>query len=235
MNRTDLETTDDRAALVADAGMAPVSVTSVAAGVLVAYGAFVIIGAIIGALIASTGIEADVLSTDYEQLGIAGGLAAAGVLFISYLFGGYVAGRMARRRGMLHGALVFVLGVLIVTAVAALTSGVADPNIGDVLRELGVPTTADQYGNALTVAGIAAVIAAVLGSILGGKLGEMWHGKLLTRAVDPSVGTEAEVRAGAQHDLARSEETRTDSFRRTRAASPRRARRADRDAAASQS
>lgn len=41
-----------------------------------------------------------------------GGLATGIVLLMAYLFGGYVAGRMARRAGLLHGAAVAVLSIV---------------------------------------------------------------------------------------------------------------------------
>ena len=229
--RTIVETGRDRRALAADAGFGSISLPSILAGVLVAYGAFAILAALAAAIVDAIGFETDVISTDYEQLSIAGGLITAAVLFLSYLFGGYVAGRMARRSGIIQGILVAVLGLIIVTVVAALVNQAAgtDDIVGN-LRDLGVPTTADEYGQAFTVAGLAALAGILLGGLLGGILGERWHGRLLARAVDPNVGTEAEMRTRAQQDMARAEEERTRSFERARVASPERARRADRDA-----
>ena len=37
----------------------------------------------------------------------------------------------------------------------------------------------------------------LLGAVAGGFLGERWHGKLVRRALDPSVGPEADARAAA--------------------------------------
>lgn len=226
-----VETGRDRRALAADAGFGAVSLPSILAGVLVAYGAFAILAAIAAAIVDAVGFETDVISTDYEELSIAGGLITAAVLFLSYLFGGYVAGRMARRSGVVQGILVALLGLVIVAVVAALVNQAAgtDDIVGN-LRDLGVPTTADEYGQAFTIAGLAALAGIVLGGVFGGILGERWHGRLLARAVDPNVGTEAEMRTRAQQDMARAEEERTRSFERARVASPERARRADRDA-----
>lgn len=231
--RTTVETGRDRRALAADAGFGAVSLPSILAGVLVAYGAFAILAAIGAAIVDAVGVETDVISTDYEQLSIVGGLITAAILFLSYLFGGYVAGRMARRSGVVQGVLVAVLGLIVVAAVAALVNQAAgtDEIVGN-LRDLGVPTTTDEYGQAFTVAGLAALAGIVLGGLLGGILGERWHGRLLARAVDPNVGTEAEVRTRAQEDMARAEAERTRSFERARTANPQRARRADRDALA---
>ena len=216
MNRTTSrglrESGRDRRELATDAGFGAFSFTSVLAGVLVAYGAFAILAGLAAAAVAAAGGDTD-LSTDWERLGTAGGLVVAGLLFLAYLFGGYVAGRMARRRGLVHGLGVLVLGVVIVGAVAALVrSSAGAEGISDNLRSLGIPTTADEYGQAGTVAGIASLLAIVAGSLLGGALGERWHGRLLARAADPTVGAQAaaareaeEARTRANLALARSE------------------------------
>ena len=206
------ETGRERRELAADAGFGGFSVTSVLAGVLVAYGAFAILLGLAAAIFDAVGDDTD-LSSSWEDLGTAGGLAVAGLILLSYLFGGYVAGRMARRNGLAHGAGVLVLGVVIVGAVAALarSSGGAD-TVADNLRSLGIPTTADEYGDAGTVAGIASLLALLVGSLLGGLLGERWHARLYARAVDPTVGAQAdaarqaeEARTQANLALARSE------------------------------
>jgi hypothetical protein len=206
------ETGRERRELAADAGYGGFSLTSVLAGVLVAYGAFAILVGVAAAIVGATDGDTD-LSSDWERLGTTGGLVVAGLLFLSYLFGGYVAGRMARRNGLAHGAGVLVLGVVVVGVVAALVRSSAGTDaIADNLRSLGIPTTADEYGQAGTVAGIASLLALVLGSLLGGALGERWHARLFARAADPTVGAQAaaareaeEARTRSNLALARSE------------------------------
>lgn len=232
MRRTQglLESGHDRRALAADAGFGSLSIGSILAGVLVAYGAFATLSGIAAVVVDAINIDTDLAGSDYEQLGVVGGLIVAGVLLISYLFGGYVAGRMARRAGVLNGLAVAILGLAIAAAVAALVRASDAETINTSLRSLGVPTTADEYGQALSVAGIASLVAILIGSLLGGSLGERWHGKLLARAVDPNVGTEAGARRQAQAEMARAEQERTLAFDRARTANPTRSRRADRDA-----
>jgi hypothetical protein len=211
-SRTLQETRHERRELAADAGFGPFSLTSVLAGVMVAYGTFAILVGIAAAVVDALNVNTD-LSTDWERLGTTGGLVVAGLLLVSYLFGGYVAGRMARRNGLAHGAGVLLLGVVIVGGVAALVRSSAGAGaITDNLRSLGIPTTADEYGQAGTVAGIASLIAVVVGSLLGGALGERWHARLFARAADPTVGAQAEAarqaesaRTQANLALARSE------------------------------
>jgi len=206
------ETAQERRELASDAGFGGFSFTSVLAGVLVAYGAFAILVGLAAAVIGALDVDTD-LSTDWETLGTTGGLVVAGLLLLSYLFGGYVAGRMARRNGLAHGAGVLVLGVVIVGAVAALArSSAGTDTIADNLRSLGIPTTTGEFGQAGTVAGIASLLALALGSLLGGALGERWHARLFARAVDPNVGAQAaaarqaeESRTEANLALARSE------------------------------
>jgi hypothetical protein len=226
-NRAVVETGKDRKALVADAGFNRVSFASSAAGMLTAYGAFALLAALAAGLVKAADVNIDV-SANWRDLGLGSGLVVAGLLFLAYLFGGYVAGRMARRAGALHGALVFVLG-LVVVALAALVArelGAADAAVSN-LRDLGVPTTGSEWGEVASVAGLAAMAAMLLGAVLGGVLGERWHTKLLARALDPSVGAEAEAREAAERLGAEAEERRTASYERVRATAPTRTVRAD--------
>ena len=196
--RVTVESGRDRRALVADAGWSQVSLVSVLAGILVAYGAFALLAGIAGGILDATGADTN-LRARWDDLGVAAGLVTAVLLFLSYLFGGYVAGRMARRAGLLHGLAVFVLGVIVLAAVAVAVRAMADADtVVESLRDLGLPTTGDEWADVGTVAGLASLAGALLGALLGGLLGERWHSKLLSRAVDPDVGAEADARRTAE-------------------------------------
>src|SRR5438045_5015447 len=110
----------DRRELAREAGWGGVSWRSVLAGVFVAYG---VIGACIGiaaAVLHPMGLTLDSLSrNDWRQVGLVAGLVAAAVFLGAFTFGGYTAGRMARRAGLRNGVLVAVLGVVLLAAVAA--------------------------------------------------------------------------------------------------------------------
>lgn len=235
--RAEIETRRDRNALVADAGYNRLSLPSIVAGVLCAYGAFAVLAGLTVGVVEAADVDIDV-SSQWRDLGVAGGLVVAGLLFLSYLFGGYVAGRMARRSGALHGAGVFLLGVVLVAGAAALARQLGGADVaGSNLRDLGVPTTGSEWGDIATVAGLASLAAMLLGGLLGGSLGERWHAKLLSRALDPRVGAEAEAvrdaerrAAEAERRAADAEERRTGAFERVRATTPVRTRRVDGDA-----
>jgi hypothetical protein len=175
--------------------MGRISLFGVLAGTLVAYGAFLVLASVVSAVSNAIGISDKVATLNWEELGVTAGLIVAAVLFLSYLFGGYVAGRMARRSGALNGFLVFVLGVLVVVVVSVLVNLVTDTD--DAVRNFrsaGIPTSSEEWGDAGTVAGIASLVAIVLGPVLGGILGERWHAKLVRRALDPTVGAQPRQR-----------------------------------------
>ncbi len=179
-----------------EAGFGTLSPLSVLAGVLCAYGAFAIVAAVVGAALAAADVNTEFRSNDWTGSGAVASLASAAVLFIAYLFGGYVAGRMARRAGLLHGALVFVVSLLVGGVAGGVVSTLADSNdIEDNLRSIGVPTTMDQVTEVAVAGVILSLVAVLVGSLLGGALGEHWHTKLARRVADPEIGTTADERA----------------------------------------
>ena len=233
-----VETGRDRKALAADAGFGRISLASTVAGVLTAYGAFAILAGIIAGILDAVDADIDV-AANWDDLGIGGGLVVAGLLLAAYLFGGYVAGRMARRAGVLHGLVVLVLGLVVVAVAAVLARELAGSDITAAdLRDLGVPTTGSEWSDVATFAGIASLVAMAVGAIGGGMLGERWHTKLVARALDPSVGAEAEAYRKAQQRAAEAEELRlegrerrTEAVQRVRTATPTRTDRVDPDTA----
>lgn len=216
VTRTVVETPRDRKALVADAGFSKFSFASAWAGVMSACGALAVLAGAAVAIVKAADGSAD-LTTRWYQLSLGEGLVGAGLVLVAFLFGGYVAGRMARRAGVLHGVTVFVMGAVI-AGVAAL-----------LVHHFGTATRPDNHDVAL-LAGLVAAAAALAGSVVGGRAGERWHAKLLTRALDPQVGAEAEARRDAERRSAEAERLRTASYERVRTATPSRTRRVDREA-----
>jgi hypothetical protein len=189
-----IETGRDRAALTRQAGIGKLSLISVLAGVLVAYGAFAVLAALAGAAAAALGLNTDLSANNWAELGVGSAIVAAVVLLLAYLFGGYVAGRMARRAGLLHGIAVFILALVIVALIAAIAATQTDTSpIRDNLRSLGIPTTGAEWGDVGTLAGIGSLAAMLVGALLGGLLGERWHTKLTRRAASPKYGPERDV------------------------------------------
>jgi hypothetical protein len=112
------------------------------------------------------------------------GLAVVGVLiFLTYFFGGYVAGRLARFDGGRNGAMVLAwtfIVALILALVALVFSGFLPAAASDTIRNLAQGTASAVGGLAAAgVAGIvvavAALLLALLGGFFGGRLGSRYH------------------------------------------------------------
>jgi hypothetical protein len=128
----------------------------------------------------SNGVDtADEAADQAQTLGIGGGIAILVVLFLAYLAGGYVAGRMARFDGARQGIAVWVIGLLVVLLLAA--AGAIAGSKYNVLKDLKLPRIPIDEGTA-TTAGIITLVAillvTLLGAILGGKIGERYHRKV---------------------------------------------------------
>jgi hypothetical protein len=182
-------------AVAEEAGFKRLSLISVLAGTLTGYGAFAVLAAIIGAIFSAADVDTDFRTNDWASTEALGGAATAVTLLLAYLFGGYVAGRMARRSGVLHGVAVLVLGLLGGVIVGGLVAAVGDDqDVEQNLRSIGVPTTGDEWGNVGIGVAIVALVLMAVGAVLGGSLGERWHTKLARRAADPNFGPEAKAR-----------------------------------------
>ena len=108
------------------------------------------------------------------------------ILFVAYLAGGYVAGRMARFNGIRQGVAVWVWGVVI-TALLAGIAAVAGSRF-DVLATLNVPQVriGDQTSVWQTLIAIAiAAAAALVGAVLGGLAGMRFHRRVDRADITP--------------------------------------------------
>ena len=153
-------------------------------GWLSANGLAVLLIALISAAGVAIGLTQGVPSTDEATsnaggIGIGGGIALLVVLFLAYLAGGYVAGRMSRFDGIRQGVAVWLIGLLVVVALAIV--GVVFGSKYNVLSQLNLPRIPVDEGTATTagiIALVAVLVVTLIGAILGGKLGERFHRKV---------------------------------------------------------
>ena len=118
-------------------------------------------------------------TTQADTIGLTGGIALLVVLFLAYLAGGYVAGRMARFDGLRQGIAVWVIGLLVIIALAVLGAVLgAQYNVLSQLNLPSIPVSGDTLTTAGIIAGIAALLVTLLGAIVGGKLGARYHRKI---------------------------------------------------------
>jgi uncharacterized membrane protein len=118
-------------------------------------------------------------TTQADTIGLTGGISLLVVLFLAYLAGGYVAGRMARFDGLRQGIAVWVIGLLVVIALAVLGAVLgAQYNVLSQLNLPSIPLSGDTLTTAGLIAGIAALLVTLLGAVVGGQLGERYHRKI---------------------------------------------------------
>ena len=113
------------------------------------------------------------------EMGLGGAVALLVVLFVSYLAGGYVAGRMARFTGLRQGLAVWLIGLVVVLVVSGAVAVLGSEY--NVLARLQLPRIPIEEGTA-TTAGLATLgavaLATLLGALLGGGLGTRYHRKV---------------------------------------------------------
>ena len=145
-----------------------------------------VFSAIAGLLLVPFGFSPD-LSGGRIGASVITGLALLGVLiFLTYFFGGYVAGRLARFDGGRNGAMVLLWSFIVVLTLALvavvfsgfLPAGVA-AGVGNVARGAGsAATILAGAGVAGIVTGVATLLLALLGGFLGGRLGSRYHAEI---------------------------------------------------------
>jgi hypothetical protein len=153
-------------------------------GWLVAVGLAALLTALLSAAGAAVGLtdnlNASASSAAAETVGIIGGSLLFAILCVSYLAGGYVAGRMSRFDGVRQGFGMWLFGVVIAGLLAAvgLLAGNPDYNL---LGALNLPRVPVEEG-ALTTGGQIALAAIVVGTLIaamvGGKIGERYHRRI---------------------------------------------------------
>lgn len=164
-------------------------------GWLTAVGTAVLLTGVV-ALVTQAGVTADTAADGVARgIGVAapdGGVVnavvAAAVLFLGYLAGGYVAGRMARFSGARQGVAVWVWAVVVAVAVALV---VAFSGRGVDLAAAGALLGVPADPASLTVGGIVAtaiaLVVGLVGAVLGGLLGMRYHRRIDRAAPEPTV------------------------------------------------
>lgn len=122
-------------------------------------------------------IDRDGNISEFEAIGF---VVAGAVIFISFLFGGWVAGRMARYDGAANGvavALWMVALVVLFTAAGAWFgseyNALAYLDLPDWINQIDM----DERTTTGIVAAIVGLVLVFLAAALGGRLGERYHEK----------------------------------------------------------
>jgi hypothetical protein len=156
-----------------------------------------LLSAIAGAIIVNTGLEDDLASGNTVEVGIGAIIAIAVAQFISYLWGGYTAGRMARGSGFANGLLVPILALVIAAIVAGIAYALDETaSLGLPFAENRLPTNNDALIDLGVAGGIATLVAMLLGGLIGGIAGARWHTKLERNALADHDAKSIDLREG---------------------------------------
>ena len=149
-------------------------------GMLVAVGMLVLLAGIVSAAIGTIAFQDGVTVAEGQDVTLAGLIGGGIVLFLSFLIGGWAAGRMSRYSGALNGLMTAVWFLLIAVILAALGAWVSSElNLFDDLQVASarLPDWFNQDTMTLgaTISAVAFVIAMLIGGLLGGLWGERLH------------------------------------------------------------
>jgi len=194
--RTEAETDGDVRVINARGGVSPAAVLT---GVLVAFGAIFLLSALVGGILAATGVETT-LGDEAQEATLGAGIALVAAMFLAYLWGGYTAGRMGRGAGAINGMLVPLLALVLAAIVLAVVTALgATANLNLPFGDSRLPIEDGNLVEFGTGVGIASLVAMVVGGILGGLAGARWHTRLERHAVDARrEGLAAEERERAE-------------------------------------
>lgn len=162
---------------------------SVFTGVVVAFGAMFLLSALVGGILVGLGLlDGNITSGEVVDAGVGAGVAMVLVQFLSYLWGGYTAGRMGRGSGVANGILVAVVAIIIGLAIGGvITSLGVTVNLNLPFSVNRLPIENDYLVNWGIGIGLASLIAMFLGGALGGIAGVRWHSRLEQDTYDEYV------------------------------------------------
>jgi len=140
-----------------------------------------------GLVLAPLGVSMDFASAEIGPAAITGLVLVAILVFLTYFFGGYVAGRLARFDGGRNGAMLLLwtgVTVLVLALVNAVLSGFLPEGISEDIDNLIQNNLLSTIGglSGLGIAGVlifvGALLVALLGGFLGGRLGSRYHAEI---------------------------------------------------------
>jgi hypothetical protein len=164
-------------------------------GMLAGLGTLVFLSALIAAGANSIDYQLNVINLEgqLDEASIVGLIVAAIVVFVSFIVGGFAAGRIARYDGGLNGFGAGLWMVLLVAIFGALGAWVGTEY--NAFNQESLPNWVAQLDvEDLTTEAIVAsavlIAATLVGGFLGGRLGEIYHQKVdaaVVRAVEKEV------------------------------------------------
>jgi hypothetical protein len=171
-------------------------------GMLVGLAMLLILAGLASAALGEMAFQTGV-SGSQTELSVGALIAAGAAIFLSFLIGGWAAGRMSRYSGALNGLMVAVTFVILLGVLAGLGAILGDQyNLFDNLRvaKANLPNwfSADTVTTAAVLSSVAFAVVMFLGATLGGLWGAHFHRRadevIATRAAGDGVVREEAAR-----------------------------------------
>jgi hypothetical protein len=140
-----------------------------------------------GLVLAPLGVSMNLAGAEMGPAVITGLVLVAILVFLTYFFGGYVAGRLARFDGGRNGAMLLLwtgVTVLVLALINAVLSGFLPEGMSEDIDNLIQNNLLSTIGglSGLGIAGVlifvGALLVALLGGFLGGRLGSRYHAEI---------------------------------------------------------
>ena len=146
---------------------------------------FVLVAGSLFSLVA--GLSMDLAGSEIGPAAITGLVLVAILVFLTYFFGGYVAGRLARFDGGRNGAMLLLwtgVTILVLALINAVLSGFLPEDISENIDSLIQNFLFSTIGglSGLGIAGVlifvGALLVALVGGFFGGRLGSRYHAEI---------------------------------------------------------
>lgn len=149
-------------------------------GMFAALGTLVFLSALFGAGAAGIDFQINMLNDEgaLDEASIVGLIVAALAVFVSFLVGGFAAGRMSRYNGGMNGLGTGLWALLLITIFAALGAWVgaeynafSNADLPNWVAQIDV----DDLTAAAVIGSVVLIASMLLGGYTGGRLGELYH------------------------------------------------------------
>ncbi len=144
-------------------------------GMLTALATVVLLGGLVGAAVGAIGYQTGLSGDEVEDISTASLVGGLVVLFVSYVVGGWAAGRIARYDGARNGLMAGVWTLILAAILAGLGVWLGDEY--DVLANVDLPQwfNEDAVTTAAIVSGVIGAVTMLVGGLLGGLWGARYH------------------------------------------------------------
>ena len=144
-------------------------------GMLTALAMLVILGGLVGGAISAFGYQTGLEGADVEEVTIGGMIAGLVVLFLSFVIGGWAAGRMARYDGLRNGIMTAIWAIILFAVLSIVGAWLGDEY--DVLAKANLPRwfSEDVLTSTALIGALIAAATAIIGGALGGLWGAAYH------------------------------------------------------------